>query len=203
MLEWILELDEALFLFLNELNTTWLDPIMFFISGKLEWIWLYVLIIVRLIYKHKKAGLIALVVLILSVSLNDYITSGLMKPYFERIRPSHDPSLAGMVHILNNYKGGLYSFASSHASNAFALATFLWLIFRRKEKWVVYMFVWAAVVAYSRIYLGVHYPGDIIVGASVGAIVANILYRLYNILAQRFLWPSIQFHREETVEATQ
>ncbi len=196
MLEWILEVDEALFLFLNELNWRWLDPIMFFISGKLEWVWMYLLIIIRLVYKYKWPGLIALIVLILAVSLNDFITSGLMKPYFERLRPSHDPSLAGMVHILNGYKGGLYSFASSHASNAFTLATFLWLIFKKTEKWVVYLFIWAAVVAYSRIYLGVHYPGDILVGATVGIIVANIMFRLYTLLADKFNWPSIRFYQE-------
>lgn len=194
MIDTLLAIDEWLFLFLNQLHADWLDPIMFFISGKLEWAWLYVLIIIRIIYKYKTAGIIALGVLVLGITINDSITSGFMKPFFERLRPSHEPSLAGMVHTINNYKGGLYSFASSHASNAFALTAFLWLIFKRKEKWVIYMFIWAAVVAYSRIYLGVHYPGDIIAGASIGILVSYLLYTIYNKLADRYSWASIRFH---------
>ncbi len=192
MIDSLLAFDEAFFLFLNGLHQDWLDPIMFAISGKLEWIPLYLFIIVRLIYKYKQAGLIALAALIITIILTDQVTSGFMKPFFGRLRPSHDPEISALVHIINGYRGGLYSFASSHASNAFALVTFLWLTLRHRERWIGYLFIWASVVAYSRIYLGVHFPADIIVGALVGVLMANLIFNIYIKLIARYRWPGIE-----------
>ena len=191
MIDSLVAIDEALFLFLNGLHQDWLDPVMFAISGKLEWIPLYIFIIVWLIYKYKKTGFFALVGLIVAVTLADQITSGFMKPFFGRLRPTHDPELKDLVYIINGYRGGLYSFASSHASNAFTLATFLWLLLRKKERWVGYLFIWAAVVSYSRIYLGVHFPGDIIAGALVGILVANLIFFLYKRVPIKYQLPPI------------
>ncbi|MDN5213958.1 phosphatase PAP2 family protein [Fulvivirgaceae bacterium BMA12] len=192
MIDSLLALDEAFFLFLNGLHQDWLDPIMFAISGKLEWIPLYLFIIIRLIYKYKQAGLIALVALIITIILTDQVTSGFMKPFFGRLRPTHDPELSALVHIINGYRGGLYSFASSHASNSFALVTFLWLTLRHRERWVGYLFIWASIVAYSRIYLGVHFPADVIVGALVGILMANLVFKVYEKLIARYQWPGIE-----------
>jgi undecaprenyl-diphosphatase len=91
-----------------------------------------------------------------------------MKPYFLRLRPTHDPELQDIVHTVNNYKGGLYGFASSHAANTFGVAMFLWLLLKPKYPWVVFLFLWATLVTYTRIYLGVHFPGDIVVGGLIG-----------------------------------
>jgi undecaprenyl-diphosphatase len=84
-----------------------------------------------------------------------------------------------MVHIVNEEKGGQFGFASSHAANTFALATFFFLLFRQTKKWIPLLFVWSSIVTYSRIYLGVHFPGDILVGAIVGVLAALIGYNLY------------------------
>ena len=192
MIEYLMALDEAIFLLLNGLHQDWLDPIMFTISGKLEWIPLYVFIVSWLIYKYKKAGLFALLALIITIIVTDQITSGFMKPFFERLRPSHDPDLKDIVHIINGYRGGLYSFASSHASNSFALATFLWLLLRKKERWAGYLFIWAAVVSYSRIYLGVHFPGDVVTGALVGVLTANLVFILYKKTLHKYHFPGIK-----------
>lgn len=92
-----------------------------------------------------------------------------MKPFFARPRPSHEPGLAGLLHLVNGYKGGAYGFASSHAANTFGVAMFIYLLFRSRYAWISAIFVWAAVMSYTRIYLGVHYPGDIFAGALVGS----------------------------------
>ena len=169
MLEHLIKIDQDIFLFLNGLHINGLDQLMFWISGKKEWIPLYALIVGVIIYNYKKKSILIILGIVISIILADQITSGFMKPFFERLRPSHEPLLEGLVHHVNNYKGGRFGFASSHAANSFALAMYLWLLFRHHYKWSIWIFVWASVVSYSRIYLGVHYPGDIIVGALVGA----------------------------------
>jgi undecaprenyl-diphosphatase len=120
-----------------------------------------------------------LVCIALTILLADQITSTFMKPFFSRLRPTHDPELENLVHIVNGYRGGKFGFASSHAANTFGLAMFVFLLFRNRSKHVAWIFLWAAVVAYSRIYLGVHYPGDIIVGGFVGMICAFGCYHLF------------------------
>jgi undecaprenyl-diphosphatase len=108
-----------------------------------------------------------------------------MKPYFGRLRPSHDPALDGLVHIVNDYRGGLYSFASSHAANAFGVSFFLWLTVRKSLGWIWIMFIWATIFSYSRIYLGVHYPADIVVGALLGCTIAFMISELISIVKSR------------------
>ncbi len=168
MLEWLLELDKNLFLWLNGLHHHWVDLVMWHVSGRFEWIPLYFILLGLVIREYRYQTWVILVGILLAIVAADFITSGIMKPYFERFRPSHDPDLAGMVRILNGKTGGLYGFASSHAANTFALATFFWMVFGKKFRTIKWLFVWALVVSYSRIYLGLHYPGDIFVGALVG-----------------------------------
>jgi undecaprenyl-diphosphatase len=109
--------------------------------------------------------------LILSVIIADQIASGIIKNVVGRMRPSHEVSLDGLVHIVNGRRGGSYGFVSSHAANMFAIATFTAMIFRNKLYGVLSL-TWAAIIAYSRIYLGVHYPGDILGGTIVGVLTA-------------------------------
>jgi len=117
--------------------------------------------------------------------LSDQITVSLMKPLFARLRPSHDPALAGMVHIVNGYTGGLYGFASSHAANTFASALFLWLALKKTYHAIRWIFAWAVFVTYTRIYLGVHYPGDVVVGALVGLVCGLVGFRAAQWLMDR------------------
>jgi undecaprenyl-diphosphatase len=123
-----------------------------------------------------------------AILLTDRITSGFMKPFFERLRPSREPSLEGLVHLVKDsagkiYTGGKFGFASSHAANTFATAIFFWLVFRHRYRWMWVLFVWAFVMTYTRIYLGAHYPGDILVGLLIGLACGWFGYKV-----QQWIW---------------
>jgi undecaprenyl-diphosphatase len=164
----LLKLDTELFLWLNGFHTVWLDPIMVFITKTLVWIPLYLLLIYQIIKNYKKNSWIILVGLILVIVISDQLTSSFLKPYVGRLRPSHEPTLAGVIHLVDNQQGGLYGFASSHAANTFGVAMFVWLSLHKKHKHIWLVFGWSALMSYSRIYLGLHYPGDIVIGALIG-----------------------------------
>ncbi|UCS92811.1 phosphatase PAP2 family protein [Echinicola marina] len=167
MIETIKIWDEELFLFLNSFHFDWLDPVMYAMTKTLVWVPLYAFLVYIIIKKLGQSSIWIFIGIFLAILISDQTTSGFMKPFFERPRPCHDPRWEG---IMFNYKrcGGMFGFASSHASNTFALATYLWLTFKRKVPGFGWMFLWAAIVSYTRLYLGVHYPADLIVGAIVG-----------------------------------
>jgi undecaprenyl-diphosphatase len=180
MIETIDHLDKTIFLFLNGLHQDWLDTPMRYITSTATWIPFYVLIAVFLFWKFKKYALFALLAIALSITFADRFTSGFMKPFFARLRPCYDTEISAMVY---NYLGcgGEYGFASSHAANTFALATFLFLLFRNqqeKKQIALMIFAWAGLVSYSRIYVGVHYLTDIVVGALVGALGAYFIFAI-------------------------
>jgi undecaprenyl-diphosphatase len=179
MIESLQELDKKVFLYLNGLHTPWLDPIIFYATDTYIWIPVYLFLLYMILREYRNDSWAPLAGILITILLADRITSGLMKPFFERLRPSRDPSLQGMVHIVNGYVGGMFGFASSHAANTFGLATFLWLLFRHSKKWISILFLWAVTVAYTRIYLGVHYPGDIIIGMLIGFLAALCGYGIF------------------------
>jgi undecaprenyl-diphosphatase len=167
MLEFLKHIDTQLLLFLNSHNCPFMDKVMWLISERNTWLPLYLIMLGFVIYKYKKQSWIILLGIVVLIVLSDQISSGLIKPLVERLRPSHDPMISTQLHIVNNYRGGLYGFVSSHASNTFAIAVFLSLLFKRKA-FTVCILIWAAIVSFSRIYLGVHYPGDVMCGALLG-----------------------------------
>jgi undecaprenyl-diphosphatase len=175
----VAKLDEALFLFLNGLHTPYLDHFMWWLSDKFIWIPLYAFIIYLIVrkYKWKSVGILLAVALLITAS--DQLSVWL-KFAIERPRPTHTEGLKEHIHTLNNYFGGPYGFVSSHASNSFALATFTSLFLSPIHKnYQIYAFIWAFMVSYSRIYLGVHFPGDILGGAILGILLAHIVYFFY------------------------
>lgn len=182
----ILELDRKLLLFLNGFHTPWLDVAMYYATQTFFWLPLYLLLIYLIIKNYKKQAWLVLLGAAITIVLANEITSSLMKPFFERLRPSQDPSLAGLVHVVNGYRGGLYGFASSHAANTFGTAIFIVLAlspFYKKTGWI---FLWATFMTYTRIYLGVHYPGDILVGALVGLLSGWCAFRISRFLIDRY-----------------
>jgi undecaprenyl-diphosphatase len=191
MLEKIIQLDTALFLFLNGLHFPALDPIMVFISGKLTWLPFY-LFLVFLMYRKFGWRLVwVLLGAALVVTLADQTSVHLFKNVFERLRPCHNPEIRELIHLAASKCYGKFGFVSSHAANSFGVAVFLALAF--KTRWFSwFILAWALLVSYSRIYLGVHYPADIIVGGLLGAVcgyaVWNLLYgfnKTYGILKKR------------------
>lgn len=173
MLHDLIELDRRLLVWLNSFHADWLDPVMYYTSQTLFWLPLYVFLLWLMIKDFKKEWWVPLIGIAVTILIADQITASIMKPYFARLRPSQEPALQGMIHLVKDhngetYMGGLYGFASSHAANTFATATFYTLLFRNRHRWIPLLFVWAAGMTYTRIYLGVHYPGDILVGGIVG-----------------------------------
>jgi undecaprenyl-diphosphatase len=177
MLEKLMEIDKEALLWINQWHLPWLDPVMYVLTKNYTWIPLYVLLIYLMFRIYQKQMWRPLLLTALVVVLTDRITSGLMKPFFARPRPTHNPELSTLLHTVNNYTGGEFGFASSHAANSFGLALFLWWVLGHYYPKVVWLFAWAALMAYTRLYLGVHYPGDIVAGILVGVFCAWMVYR--------------------------
>ncbi|HNQ62243.1 MAG TPA: phosphatase PAP2 family protein [Bacteroidia bacterium] len=180
MLQVLNEIDVALFLFLNQLHLPILDPVFFWISHKYFWIPLYMYLFWYL-YKYEKKDFVALLfAIVLAITLSDQISTSVLKNNIMRLRPCHNPDIASQVHIVRNYCGGLYGFVSSHASNSFALFAFVMTLVRGRV-WAFrhYFLFWACINSYSRIYMGVHYPGDVIGGVILGLLIGYILAKIY------------------------
>ena len=170
MLDQLIEFDKKVLIYLNSFHTPWLDPIILFSTQTLAWLPLYLFLLYLIIKEYRKKSWIVLLGIVLAIVLANEITSSLMKPYFQRLRPSNEPSLQGLIHLVDGYKGGKFGFASSHAANTFGVATFFFLLFKTTKKWIGWLFLWAVAMTYTRIYLGVHYPGDILVGGMIGVL---------------------------------
>jgi len=179
-------LDQQLLLFLNSVNSPFWDQVMYAISGRLIWAPLYLAIIVYLGLKFKRKFLVILLFIIIGITLADQISVHLFKNLFQRLRPCHEPALEGLVHLVKGECGGMFGFVSSHATNSFYVAL-LSLLFIRKRWFTILLVLWASVVGYSRIYLGVHYPGDVICGSILGALIGWGIYELYNYTDYKFL----------------
>lgn len=179
-------LDQQLFLYLNSLNTPFWDQVMYAVSGKLIWAPLYLAIMISLGLKFRRRFMVILFFIVIGITLADQTSVHLFKNVFQRLRPCHEPALEGLVHLVKGECGGLYGFVSSHATNSFYVALFS-LLFIRKRWFTILMVLWASVVGYSRIYLGVHYPGDVICGSLLGALIGWIIYRLYLYTDNKYL----------------
>ena len=181
MLDFLLDLDKQLFLALNGLNNGFFDQVMYYISEKVTWIPLYALLLFLIFKRFRWRGLVVLLLVVVLVTLSDQL-SVLMKNSFLRLRPCLEPALEGLVHIVWGHCGGRYGFVSSHAANTFALATFMTFLLGDRFQWVLpLMFAYAGLNAYSRIYLGVHYPGDVIFGALLGVFIWLLVLWLWDI----------------------
>ncbi|MBN4052018.1 phosphatase PAP2 family protein [Cytophagaceae bacterium AH-315-L13] len=172
MFDSILELDYQLFFLINGAWTnSFFDWILPLFRNKYFWFPLYLFLIVFFIVNYKKRGLVVILFMLLAVALSDQISSSIVKPIFQRIRPCNEESISDLVRNLVRCGSG-YSFTSSHAANHFSIAVFLIMLFFRKYKWLLPLGIcWAASISYAQIYVGVHYPLDILAGAFMGSVI--------------------------------
>lgn len=175
----LIAIDQWLLLAINGLNNEYVDPFMKAFSGRFIWVFLYVAIAGVMLWKYGwRRALIFVAAVGIAVGLSDYTCASLIRPYVQRLRPSNlENEISAMVHIVDGYRSGSYGFPSCHACNTFALAVFTSLLVRERA-FTVFIMLWAVLQCYSRVYLGVHYPGDIAVGALIGSAFSYGIYCL-------------------------
>ncbi|WP_302402240.1 phosphatase PAP2 family protein [Leyella stercorea] len=183
---WLSDIDARLLLIVNGAYSPFFDSVMWCISGR--WIWVpFYAVLAYLLFRRMswKRASICLVTIGLIILAADQTCATLIRPEIGRLRPANlNNPLSSFVHVVNGYRGGRYGFPSCHAANTFALAVFMSLVIR--HKWfTVMMFSWAFIVSYSRMYLGVHYFGDLFCGATIGSLFAVLFYYLQNYLFKR------------------
>lgn len=178
-LETLLNIDKYLLLSLNGSDSLFWDGCMLVYTSMAVWMPLaFVLLCVLLKNNNIKDFFLLLLLIAVVATLTDQISSGICKPFFARWRPTNDPMLMYAVDVVNETREGSYGFTSSHAANSFGIATFIMLLIRNRAL-SISLIIWASMNAFTRVYLGVHYPGDIICGTLIGVVVGWAVYRLY------------------------
>lgn len=189
----LIRLDESLLLAINGCNAPFLDRFLWNISVPAMWIPLYIAMVVCIVRRYGKKSLWIMLAFAVCVGLSDYISSGIIKHWVERPRPTHTPHLQQLLHYVNGYKGGMYGFVSSHAANTICCTLLYSLIWKNKSS-VLSLSLWTILTCWSRMYLGAHYPADILGGLLVGAALALVGYmclRKKNALSEKRGYPPI------------
>ena len=190
-MDYLIHIDQQWLLAINGWHSEWADILMWYISKSTTWLPLYALLVGLIVYRfgilspslcregRRGSSLLRVLIILagfaVAVGVSDFVSSGIIKPWVCRLRPTHEPELAGLIHLVNGYTGGLYGFVSSHAANTMACALLFALLYRNIYATVGLM-LWVALNCYSRMYLGVHYPADIIGGLAIGAMMATLTY---------------------------
>ena len=199
-MDYLIHIDQQWLLAINGWHSEWADMLMWYISKSTTWLPLYALLVGLIVYRfgilspslcregRRGSSLLRVLIILagfaVAVGVSDFVSSGIIKPWVCRLRPTHEPELAGLIHLVNGYTGGLYGFVSSHAANTMACALLFALLYRNKYATVGLM-LWVALNCYSRMYLGVHYPADIIGGLAIGAMMATLTYGMVRRLVER------------------
>ena len=198
MLDYLNDIDTDALLAINGMHDVFQDALWWMVSAKWSSLLIILALIWVLLHQNRRHALLTLAMLVLAFILADQLSSGLIKQLVERLRPTHEPSLSDAVHTVNGYRGGMYGFVSSHAANSFAAITFIALLFRNRAVTIA-LAVWALLQCYSRVYLGVHYPGDILGGVAVGLISGWLVWLLMRWIQRRWRLPQGHYTRNDAM----
>ena len=188
----LIDIDKQVMLALNGSDSLYRDGVMKIFTTTSVWIPVAaVLLFVVLKNNTPRGSLLTVLAVALTILACDQISSGLIKPIVARLRPSHDPSFMHLIDTFNGYRSGSYSFTSSHACNSFGIFTIIALIIRNRAL-SLSLLLWACINSFSRIYLGVHYPGDILCGAIVGTVIGSIIFLIYHIIKKKIDYTSVR-----------
>ena len=192
MFDFIIEYDHKLFLWLNNLGNETFDGFWMLMTNKVVNFLIYIIALIYLFKKINVKSLISIILFLCFLILISDQTANLFKNFFERLRPCHDDQISSYVRLVKQNCGGLYSFFSAHASNSFALATFFFFVYNKIiQRKIILFFILALLVSYSRVYIGVHYPSDVLVGGILGFFIGIILLKLFDL--PKNLWKKSRF----------
>jgi len=198
MIDYLVDVDKTALLAVNGMYSVFQDAFWWMVSAKWSSLLLVLALLWILMRQNRRHALLVLLMVAVAVLVADQVSSGLIKHLVERLRPTHDPSLENAVHVINGYRGGMYGFVSSHAANFFAIATLITLIMRRGLV-AAALYGWGLVQCYSRIYLGVHYPGDILGGMIVGLLAGWLVWCLMRWMQRRWRLPAGHYSQADAV----
>ncbi|MBQ6079917.1 MAG: phosphatase PAP2 family protein [Muribaculaceae bacterium] len=198
MLEYLNDIDTTALLAINGWNGTFQDFLWWMVSAKWASLLMALALLWVLLHQNRRHALLVLAMVVLAFVVADQLSSGVIKHLVERLRPTREPALNNLLHIVNDYRGGMYGFVSSHAANSFAAATLLALVIRYRVV-TLSLFSWAVLQCYSRVYLGVHYPGDILGGIVVGVLVGWLVWRLMRWIERRWRLPKGYYTRTDAM----
>mgnify|MGYP000011602236 FL=1 len=184
-METLFDLDKSLFVFLNSLGSKPFDLLWLIVTNKTSSFPLYIFLLIYLFKKTESKNFNLTILFIALLILFTDQMSNFFKIYFERLRPCHNEDLNTYIRIVKEGCGGLYGFFSAHAANSFAIATFFYFKLNKYSKHFKYLFIWALIVSYSRIYVGVHYPIDIIFGIFFGIFSGYVFYSFLSIINKK------------------
>ena len=192
-MESLSNIDTDLFLYLNGLHANWLDKVMIAVTQMWVWAPLYLILIYWTVKQYGKRCWWVFLAVGVVVLCSDQLSAHVCKPFFQRLRPCYNPDLQDLIYLPKGMAGGRFGFVSSHAANTFAVAAFLTPVLRNYRPWLgIVLYLWAFISSYSRIYLGFHYPGDILCGAILGILIGLILWRVFQLVVVRKIWKSKQ-----------